>query len=238
LRTAALIERRDQLTNATTTVAIDTGPDFRQQMLNANVCKLDGVVYTHSHADHIHGIDDLRSFFHEQRRRIPTYADAATYDRLYAGFGYCFETPKGSSYPPIVRPNIIGPFERFDVTGDAGPVSFLPLPLVHGDGASLGFRIGDLAYCTDVSAIEPATADALQGLGTLIIDALQPKQHPSHFSLDEALAWIERLRPKRAFLIHMHTPMDYDTLVRETPDNVLPCHDGLEIAIEEIGTRD
>jgi len=228
-RAAALVERISE--NGTTVVVIDTGPDFRDQMLLANVQQIDAVVYTHPHADHIHGIDDLRSYVIEQQQLIDIYADRSTLFRLKEGFGYCFETPKGSSYPPIVKAHVIDHAQPVVIGGRGGFIRLEPLPQIHGEIISLGFRIGNLAYCSDVSAYPDTTAARLHGLDWLIIDALQYRTHPSHFSLGEALDWIKRLKPKRAALTHMHVPLDYDTVLRETPDNVEPAFDGMVIEL-------
>lgn len=225
-RPAALVERIKP-DGRTTRVAIDTGPDFREQMISAAATHLDAVVYTHGHADHIHGIDDVRSYFLEARKRIDIFADDMTLSRLRAGFEYCFETPPGSSYPPIVEPHLIDHDTAFEVDGSGGPISFLPLPQIHGDMMSLGFRIGDLAYCSDVSDYPSETVPLLENLELLVIDALQYRPHPSHFSLGEALEWIDRLKPRQAVLTHMHVPLDYETVRAETPDNVEPAFDGM-----------
>ena len=201
-------------------------------MIAAGADRLDAVVYTHAHADHIHGIDDLRGYFLAQRSLVDIYCDEPTLHRLTDAFGYCFETPADSNYPPIVRPHTIGHDRAFTIEGEGGPISFEPLPQIHGDILSLGFRIADIAYCPDVSAYPEATVPRLQGLKLLIIDALQYRRHPSHFSLGEALEWIERLKPERAVLTHMHIPLDYDTVMAETPDHVAPAHDGLTAEFE------
>ncbi|MDI6026110.1 MBL fold metallo-hydrolase [Corticibacterium sp. UT-5YL-CI-8] len=233
MRASALVERIKP-SGATTRVVIDTGPDFREQMLMARVPLLDAVIYTHPHADHIHGIDDLRGYVIEQRRLLDIYADAATLARLREGFGYCFETPEGSSYPPILRAHLIDHDKPVVIEGEGGPLAFQPLPQVHGETLSLGFRIGDLAYCSDVSDFPEATVARLAGLKVLIVDALQYRTHISHFSLAEALEWIEQLKPERAVLTHMHVPLDYETVRTETPDTIEPAYDGmvLEIAID------
>jgi len=230
MRTAVLVERI-AANGSRTTVVIDTGPDFRQQMLLASVTRLDAVVYTHPHADHIHGIDDLRGFVLDQRQRIDVHADNATMLRLREAFGYCFETPQGSSYPPIVKAHLIDHSRPVIIEGEGGALTFGPLPQIHGDIISLGFRIGGLAYCPDVSGFPDATAERLRDLDVLIIDALQYKTHPSHLSLGEALGWIERLAPRHAVLTHMHVPLDYATVLAETPANVEPAYDGMVIEI-------
>src|SRR5690606_38502044 len=225
-RPAALVERIKP-DGRITRIAIDTGPDFREQMISARATHLDAVVYTHGHAAHIHGIDDVRSYFLESRKRVDVYADKATLERLREGFRYCFETPAGSSYPPIVEPHLIEHDEPFEIDGPGGPIPFLPLPQIHGDIMSLGFRIHDLAYCSDVSDYPHDTVARLENLDLLVIDALQYRPHPSHFSLGEALEWIERLKPRQAVLTHMHVPLDYATVRAETPENVEPAFDGM-----------
>lgn len=212
-----------------TVVCIDTGPDFRAQMIAANVKQMDGVVYTHAHADHVHGIDDLRTFVILQRQRINIFADDFTMLRIREGFGYCFEQPKGSSYPPILHPHRIDHNQTIEIAGEGGTLSLKPLVQAHGDIHSLGFRIGNFAYCSDVSGFSDETLAKLHGLEVLVIDALQYREHPSHLSLNQALELIEVLKPKRAFLTHMHIPLDYETVRAETPPHVEPSFDGLVI---------
>ncbi|TPK99142.1 MBL fold metallo-hydrolase [Mesorhizobium sp. B2-4-12] len=229
-RTAALVERIAANGNRTT-VVIDTGPDFRQQMLMASVRRIDAAVYTHPHADHIHGIDDLRGFVLDQRQRIDIHADQPTMLRLRQAFGYCFETPAGSSYPPIVEAHIIDHAKPVVIEGEGGALTLEPLPQVHGDIISLGFRVGTLAYCPDISDFPDATVGRLRDLEVLIVDALQYRTHPSHLSLGQALEWIEKLAPKQAVLTHMHVPLDYATVKGEVPANVTPAYDGMVIEI-------
>jgi phosphoribosyl 1,2-cyclic phosphate phosphodiesterase len=230
LRSSLLVERV-RSDGSKTVVVIDTGPDFRQQMINAQVTHLDAVVYTHAHADHIHGIDDLRGFWLEQKRRIDIFADADTSQRLRQGFGYCFDTPAGSYYPPIVTEHRVEHGVPFSVDGLGGPIEFEPLPQQHGAIISLGFRIGSLAYCSDVSDFPEVTAKRLTGLEILIIDALQYKPHPTHISLEQSLAWIAKLKPRRAIFTHMHTPLDYDRVKAETPSHVEPGYDGMVLQL-------
>jgi len=229
-RAAAMIERIAPA--GTTRVVIDTGPDFRMQMIDAGVSQIDAVVYTHPHADHIHGIDDLRGFALYQRRLMDIHADRPTLEHLHHSFAYCFETPPGSSYPPILRSHAIAHDTPFTIDGAGGPVTFRPLPLIHGDIISLGYRVGGIGYCSDVSDIPGGTAAELQNLDLLVIDALQYKPHASHLSLGQALEWIERLQPRSAILTHMHIPLDYDTVARETPDHVRPGHDGMVVEFD------
>ncbi len=230
---------RISASGGTTRVVIDTGPDFREQMIAARVDRLDAAVYTHPHADHIHGIDDLRGFVINQRQLMDIYADKPTLERLNEAFGYCFETPPGSNYPPILKAHPINHDQPFFIDGDGGRLTFQPLPQIHGDILSLGYRIGGFAYCPDVSQFPDDTPDQIAGADVLIIDALQYRPHPSHFSLAEALDWVDRLKPKRAVLTHMHIPLDYETVLRETPKDVEPAFDGMviEIPVEEKDTR-
>lgn len=227
---AALLVEQIASDGGRTTVAIDTGPDFREQMIRARVERLDAVIYTHAHADHLHGIDDLRGYFHAQHHRIPIHADGPTMDRIRAGFGYCLETPPGSNYPPILSAHLIEtPDTSVIIEGAGGAITFQPILQVHGDIMSLGFRIGDFAYCTDVSDFPEASHGKLAGLDTLVIDCLQYRFHPSHLSLEQALSWIERFAPRHAILTHMHIPLDYETVMAETPAHVEPAYDGLAV---------
>lgn len=226
LRASFLVEQIAE-NGGRTTVVIDTGPDFRQQMINAKVQNLDAVLYTHAHADHLHGIDDIRGFFITQRKQIPIYADFATMERIRSGFGYCLETPQGSDYPPIAEAHLLPDHDTpITINGAGGRITFLPMTQKHAAIQSIGFRIGDVAYCTDVSDFPEASIAKLHGLDLLILDALQYKYHPSHLSLSQALGWIEQLQPKRTVLTHMHVPLDYDTVMAETPDHVEPGYDG------------
>lgn len=238
LRCSLLVERISK--NGKTVAVIDTSPDFRQQMLRAGVRKLDGIVYTHAHADHVHGIDDLRGYAQLQGERIQTYSDEATFERLMQGFGYCYETPEGSIYPPILENQLIRSGEAFDIDGDGGVISFFPILQTHANITSLGFRIGGdlqtfeggLCYSPDVSAIPDTSVKWLENLDIWIIDALQYREHISHFSLDEALEWIDKLTPSRGILTHMHIPLDYDAVMKETPESVEPAFDGMVIELE------
>jgi phosphoribosyl 1,2-cyclic phosphate phosphodiesterase len=226
-RCSVLVERRE--TSGATTVLIDTPPDLREQLLDVRATWLDGVLYTHDHADHTHGIDDLRMVAYAMKRRIDVWADEATRASLVHRFAYCFETPRGSSYMPILMAHEIAPGQAVTVNGKGGPVVAESIPQVHGDIASLGFRIGDVAYSPDISDLPEGAEDRLRGLDVWIVDALRFTPHPSHWSVKQALAWIERLAPKRAILTHMTTDLDYDALRRELPPHVEPAYDGMQI---------
>ena len=227
-RCALLIERCDE-GRAPTRVLVDTSPDMRTQLLAAGIDRVDGVLYTHAHADHLHGIDDLRAFWMKSKRLVEVHADDTTAARILEAFAYCFRTPPGGSYPPILRMNRIAAYEPLSIDGPSGPIDITPYSQRHGDGTSLGFRIGGLAYSCDVSALDDRAAAGLQGLDVWIVDALRHEPHPSHFSVGETLAWIETLKPTRAILTHMDYSLDYATLKRELPENVEPAYDGMVV---------
>ena len=218
--------------DAVTRVLIDTSPDMREQLLDADVGQLDGVVFTHSHADHTHGIDDLRQIVFNRRQRLSVWADAPTQEALISRFGYAFVQPEGSPYPPILDLHSIkGPFE---VPGPAGPITFTPFEVDHGAMQALGFRIGGLAYLPDVLAIPEASWPLLAGLDVWVLDALRRKPHPTHIHLALALEWIARTKPARAVLTNMHIDLDHATLLGELPSHITPAHDGMIITLDDI----
>jgi phosphoribosyl 1,2-cyclic phosphate phosphodiesterase len=227
-RCSLLVERRDHA-GKLTTVLIDTSPDLREQLLAAEVRWIDGVLYTHDHADHTHGIDDLRTVALARRRRIDVYLDEPTSRAMHGRFGYCFMTPPGSEYPPIVNEHRLVPGRAVTVAGQGGTIHVLPILQSHGDIPSLGFRFGRVAYSCDLNDLPPESAAALEGLDLWIVDALRERPHPSPFSLAETLAWIERLKPRRAVLTNLHSDLDYARLCARLPDHVVPAHDGLRI---------
>ncbi|AQX30683.1 MBL fold metallo-hydrolase [Bartonella schoenbuchensis] len=225
-RTSLLVERIDK-SGKKTTVVIDTGPDFRSQMIKSHVNYLDAAVYTHPHADHVHGIDDLRSYALAQKCLIDIYANAFTLKYLNESFGYCFQTPKGSNYSPILKAHLINENSKFTIQGQGGAITFNTHLQFHGAINSLGFRIGNVAYCTDVNQFPVEALQNLMDLDVLIIDSLQFKPHPSHFSVDQALHWIKYLKPKRAILTHMDNSLDYNDVLNYVPPNVEPAYQGL-----------
>ncbi|WP_380054133.1 MBL fold metallo-hydrolase [Falsihalocynthiibacter sp. SS001] len=214
-----------------TRALIDTSPDMRSQLLTAEVGELDAVVMTHSHADHLHGLDDIRQLVFNSGKRMPVWADADTTNDLIARFGYAFVQPKGSDYPPICELNHIGE-HSFAISGAGGDIEFIPLEVDHGRISALGFRIGDLAYIPDVSDMPQETSDRIANLEVLVLDALRRKPHPSHIHLEKALEWIARTKPTRAVLTNMHIDMDYATLEQELPEGITPAFDGMTIEIE------
>ena len=227
-RCSMLIERETQA--GTTRVLIDTSPDLRAQLLREGVGELDAVVFTHAHADHTHGLDDLRQIVFNTRTRLPVWADGDTQEALFSRFGYAFVQPEGSPYPPILEMHTI----KGDVVieGAGGAVTLAPFKVNHGAIDALGFRIGGLAYLPDVAEMYEESWGKLEGLDCLVLDALRRTPHPTHLHLDKALEWIERLKPARAVLTNMHIDLDYATVEAETPEHISPAFDGMTISYE------
>jgi phosphoribosyl 1,2-cyclic phosphate phosphodiesterase len=238
-----LVERADSRADleagqAVTRVVIDTSPDFREQMISAQVPRIDGVVFTHDHADQTHGIDDLRAFAYLQRQRIPVWMDAATEATLTSRFGYTFQAPPGSGYPPILDKRLIErPGKPVSVNGPGGSVELLALDQVHGRIRSLGFRIGDIAYSPDINELPQSSADLLQGVDCWIVDALRDEPHPTHFSVADALREVRRVDAREAVLTNLHITLDYARLAVELPEGVRPGFDGLQLEMDENGVR-
>ena len=227
-RCSLLVTR--ETAQGTTRVLVDTSPDMREQLLDAGVGALDAVVYTHSHADHMHGIDDLRQVVFILRRRLPVWADGPTQEALLSRFGYAFVQPAGSSYPPILDMHTIdGPVT---VTGEGGAITLDPFRAEHGSMDALGFRIGPLAYLPDAIEIPAESWPALEGLDCWIVDALRRKPHPTHAHLDLTLSWIARANPVRAVLTNMHVDLDYETLKAELPPHITPAYDGMTVTYD------
>ncbi len=225
-RASALIERFAD-NGERTVVVIDTGPDFREQMLSVGIGWADGIVYTHAHADHIHGIDDLRAFMLNRRKRPDVWCDEVTSGRLHDAFGYCFKMPAGSSYPPIVTEHRIIVGQPIEISGPGGVITLLPINQNHGEINSLGFRIGNIGYSSDISNVPDESVKPLSDLDIWVVDALRHEPHSSHFSVAESLAWAAKLRAKSVILTHMHTDLDYDALSAELPAHAQPAYDGL-----------
>ncbi len=231
-RCSLMVRRRGEATGeALTTLVVDASPEFRLQTARAGARRLDGLLLTHDHADQCHGIDDIRAFAMVQRQRIPCWGDAATCATLRARFGYVFDGE--GLYPSIATLTKAPPHgERWELAGPSGPVPVLTFDQDHGPVRSLGYRFGDVAYSSDVVDLGPDAFDALAGLDVWIVDALRRTPHPTHAHLDKALAWIERVKPRRAILTNMHIDLDYRTLIAELPSGVEPAYDGLRFTSE------
>lgn len=227
-RCSLLVSRQGQ--GGQTNVLIDTSPDMHRQLVDAGTGWLDAVLYTHDHADQTHGIDDLRAMVYAARRRIDVWMDAATAKTLTNRFAYCFEKLQGSDYPSILNDNRIEkPYQPIDIEGQGGRISALPFRQIHGRIDSLGFRIGQMAYSSDVSDVPEESHDALTGLDLWIVDALRRDPHPTHFHLEKTLQMIEKFQPKQAVLTNLHIDMDYETLCRELPPHIRPGFDGMSV---------
>lgn len=207
------------------TILVDTSPDLRDQLLDAKVERLDAVLWTHEHADQVHGIDDVRPYMLRQGP-IEAWSDERTYQILLRRFRYCFEAEDGGFYNPIYRHHVIdGPF-----TAAGLPVR--PWVQDHGIATSLGFRFGPVAYANDCVTLDEKAFAAMAGVEVMIVDAMRFHPHPTHAHLERALEWIDRVGPARAFLTNLHVDMDYAEVERLTPAHVHPCHDGLVIEID------
>jgi phosphoribosyl 1,2-cyclic phosphate phosphodiesterase len=226
-RCSLLIERRSD--HGVTRIVIDTSPDLREQLIDTNVDHIDAVFLTHEHADQTHGIDDLRSVVLHQRRRIPVYLNQSTAKDIIHRFSYCFISPPGSDYPPILTEHAIEAGESQSIEGKGGAVSLSAFIVQHGNIPALGYRIGDAAYTPDVSDIPRESWPLLEDLDLWIVDGLRYTAHPSHFSVSDALAWIERFKPRRAVLTNLHSDLDYEELRVALPHSVVPAYDGMRL---------
>lgn len=211
-----------------TTVLVDTSPDMRLQTARAAVKRLDAVLYTHDHADQVNGIDDLRAFFLKSRQRTPCYMDGHTRANLMRRFGYIFEGEGG--YPAICDLVDLPAYgEDFRIDGPSGSIPVSTFDQDHGDIRSVGYRFGDIAYSSDVVGLPEASFAALAGVRVWILDALRYRAHPTHASVEQALGWIERVRPERAILTNLHIDLDYRELASQLPAGVEPAYDGMVI---------
>ena len=231
-RCSILIERQGA-DGRKTVVLVDTSPDLRQQLLRTGTDRLDGIVITHSHADHTHGIDDVRPLVIHMGGRIDTFMDAPTSSVVRHAFAYIFETPSGSMYPPLLLDHRIESGRSFTIDGPGGPVDLMPFEVEHGEICALGLRTGDVAYLPDVNRIPDTALPHLKELDVWILDALRYRTHPSHFSVNEALAWIARAAPRSAVLTNLHTDLDYAVLERTLPAGVRPAYDGMIVEVRD-----
>ena len=220
LRASILIEAPDK------TVAIDSGPDFRYQMLRANVQHLDAIVYSHEHKDHIAGMDDVRAFNFKQQQPMNVYADARVQTALIREFPYVFAEFKYPGIPQVdIHPIGLEPF-------DIGSIHFIPIEVLHYKLPVLGFRINDFTYITDAKTVSDTEKDKIKGTKTLVINALQKQTHISHFTLDEAIAFAREINAETTYLTHIsHRLGKHHDIEKELPTGIKLAYDGLQLNI-------
>ena len=205
-------------------ILIDTGPDLRNQALRENITRVDAVLYTHTHADHLHGIDDLRAFCVLQRKQIPLYAKQDAVEHITQKFGYTLREPSDFWEMPVLRTEAISePFELFGT-------KITPIPVMHGRSQIFGYRIGNIAYMTDVSEITEASFALLENLDALLIDCLREKSHPTHINIEQSLVYISRIKAKQSYMIHMTHELEYASLTNKLPKDVFVGYDGLKLS--------
>ena len=211
--------------NSGENILIDTGPDLRNQALRENINRVDAVLYTHTHADHLHGIDDLRAFCVLQRQQIPLYANAEAIAHISQKFGYTLREPCNFWEMPVLRvESIESPFKLFGVT-------ITPIPVMHGKSHIFGYRVGNIAYLTDVSVIPEESFAFLENLDILLIDCLREAAHPTHINIEQSLAYISRINAKQSYLIHMTHEIEYASLNNKLPKDVFVGFDGLRLHV-------
>jgi len=213
-----------------TQVLIDTSPDMRSQLLDAKIGALDAVIYTHEHADHVHGMDDLRMIVINMRKRVRVFAAPSAKASILTRFHYAFETPAGSDYPPILEMNDLP--ETLLIDGAGGTIEIQSFDVTHGNISVRAIKVNDVLYTPDISQIVSGSEGEFENLDTWIIDALRTTEHPSHFSLSDALAHVERFKPKNAILTNMHFDLDYAKVAEATPEHVVPAYDMMTIKRE------
>jgi len=207
-------------------ILIDTGPDLRNQSLREGLTRIDAVLYTHTHADHLHGIDDLRGFCQLQRSQIPLFGSAEAMAHIKEKFGYTLREASNFWDLPVLKINpVSGPFEIFDQT-------ITPIPLKHGNSEIYGYRIGDIAYLTDVSAIPDSSLALLKGLKLLLLDCLRYTTHYTHINLEQSLQYASKIAAEKTYLIHMTHELEYMELTTKLPDGVYVGYDGLKITVD------
>ena len=220
-------------TGEATRLLIDTSPDLREQLLDAQVSTLDGLAFTHDHADQSHGIDDVRAIVYRRAKRLPAFMNAHTRAQLTTRFGYIFETPPGSGYPPLLELQAMEDGAEHAIDGPGGRLSFTSFTVAHGSIPCAGIRIGPAAYTPDVSGMPDAAFEAIEGVSLWIVDALRDKPHPSHAHLALSLEWLARAKPALGVLTNLHIDLDYRALAKRCPDGVRPSYDGMQVTLRE-----
>ena len=204
---------------------IDTSPDFRSQFLTHKISGIDAVLYTHAHADHIHGIDELRPlYFARGHQSIPCYAAPKVLDLLQNNFSYLFKEGDLKIYPKVLEP--------FPLTPGTNSIEGIEVTIFaqeHGPQTSLGFRFGDFAYSTDFKGLSEKALQSLRGVKIWVVDCLARDEKPTHCHLELTLEWIKKVAPQKAYLTHMNQTLDYETLKAELPETIEPAYDGLRI---------
>lgn len=213
--------------NEATTLLVDAGPDLREQLLDAQVTNVDAVLFTHAHADHCHGLDDLRPLVYKRKRPIPAYADPNTLNALKMRFEYAFEEIQAEKtfYSPLLRGIAIDPGHSFSV----GPFDCISFWQTHGNMPTVGYRIGNIGYSPDAADLSAAAFEILQGIDLWVVDCLRYEPHPTHAHFEKTLSWIEKIKPRQAVFTHMNHQLDYHHVTTRCPDGVTPGYDGMRI---------
>jgi phosphoribosyl 1,2-cyclic phosphate phosphodiesterase len=212
-----------------TSILVDTSPDLRVQALRNNIRKIDAIIVTHAHADHINGIDDVRPFNYLNNAPLNLYCESETLQEIKERFPYCFLPPKPAGtgwYRPCLIPVTIEPPKSFTIGG----IEVQPFWQNHGQSRTVGLRFGNMAYSTDTNGLPEESLEILKGIDTWIVDCLRYHPAPTHAHLEMTLEWIKQVKPKAAYLTHMNHELDYDRLMKELPQGVYPAHDGLVIS--------
>lgn len=220
--------------SAQKTIIIDTGPDFREQTIRENIGQLDAILLTHAHGDHVHGIDDMRRFvmLDPGKEQMPIYTNQETFDEIEARFYYLFKGGDNTNlYPPLVEKHILN--DHYGKTISIGDINVIPFPMIHGNVTSVGYRFGTLAYCTDLKSMNQQSLDIIKGIDTLIIDSAGYHQdsNPVHANFNEINEMNKHIGAKTIYLTSLSLAMDYQTLLSELPDSIIPCYDGLKLQI-------
>ncbi len=214
-RSAMLLQEGD------TTILFDAGPEIRLQLLKAGAPQLTAICFTHAHYDHMGGAEDVRAFMKDNCRILPVYGTQSDMIALRKQLPYAFHI----THQKTMEVHHIKPYKSFKINN----LEIIPILQRHGERGSVGYRIGDFAYCTDVKSIEPEGWKLLKGVKIWVLGCVTPNENPKHIHLAEALKWVKKLKPEQTYLTHMGSKMDYQTLKNTLPAGVLPCYDGLEI---------